>query len=102
MSQVQRHCLTFPDNHSPACTHAAGSRPVTQDVLESQKRLEVAVGMVDVGKAPSRCLQHRVWVLLLCDSMQPLSPALLDGKWEWRWNKLVCAFAVLHVYLLLQ
>lgn len=35
VSQVQQHCLTFPDNHSPASTHAAGSRPVTQDVLES-------------------------------------------------------------------
>lgn len=99
MSQVKQHCLTFPDNRSPACTHAAGSRPATQDVLESQKRLEVAVGMVDVGKAPSRCLQHCVWVLLLCDSMQAQSSASLDGKWEWRWNKLVFAFSVLSQLL---
>lgn len=62
-SQVKLHYLIFPDNHSPAYTHASGYRLTAWDMLKSQKKAVCRCGNSQCWKKTvSKCLQHFIWV----------------------------------------
>lgn len=89
--QVKLHYLIFPDNHSPALhTTASSYWLIAWEMLKSQKRLYVTVGIVSVGKNSQQMFAaFHMGSCTLCFSGAQCSPVLhIVRLWECRGGEL--------------